>query len=69
MYSFVVVLQATKFKDGEKKMYKWFIGQIMRETKGLADPNQVNAALCDALGCKLEDVADMLGSKQKKNKK
>ncbi|CDS07095.1 hypothetical protein LRAMOSA09618 [Lichtheimia ramosa] len=61
--------QATKFKDGEKKMYKWFIGQIMRETKGLADPNQINAALCDALGCKLEDVADMLGSKQKKNKK
>ena len=29
----------------------------MRETKGMADPTQVNSALCNALGCKPEDIA------------
>ena len=47
-----------KFQNGEIKVFKWFIGQIMRETKGMADPTQVNIALCNALGCKPEDIID-----------
>ncbi|KAI9247508.1 Aspartyl/glutamyl-tRNA amidotransferase subunit B [Phascolomyces articulosus] len=75
--------QVMKFQQGEVKVFKWFIGQIMRETKGMADPIQVNNALCDALGCKPEDItaAEVAtkgplsgkkkgsGGKQKKNKK
>ncbi|KAI8142522.1 Aspartyl/glutamyl-tRNA amidotransferase subunit B [Fennellomyces sp. T-0311] len=70
--------QVVKFQDGEMKVFKWFIGQIMRETKGMADPLQVNQALCDALGCKPEDIAEAEaksmankkgGKQSKKNKK
>ncbi|KAI9311936.1 Aspartyl/glutamyl-tRNA amidotransferase subunit B [Dichotomocladium elegans] len=60
--------QTALFQKGELKMFKWFVGQVMRETKGMADANQINAALCEALQCKLEDVADFVGGKQKKKK-
>ncbi|KAI9490523.1 Aspartyl/glutamyl-tRNA amidotransferase subunit B [Zychaea mexicana] len=49
--------QVAKFQNGEMKVFKWFIGQIMRKTKGMADPVQINKALCEALGCKSEDIA------------
>jgi aspartyl-tRNA(Asn)/glutamyl-tRNA(Gln) amidotransferase subunit B len=48
-------------------MFKWFIGQVMKETKGLADPVALNQILSDTLGCKLEDMDP--GSASKKSKK
>ncbi|KAL0074746.1 aspartyl/glutamyl-tRNA amidotransferase subunit B [Phycomyces blakesleeanus] len=65
------VEKAETIRNGEPKMYNWFIGQLMRETKGLADPTELNNALCNALGCKLEDMtsAPAGGSAIKKTKK
>ncbi|KAI9019312.1 aspartyl/glutamyl-tRNA amidotransferase subunit B [Phycomyces nitens] len=66
--------KAETIRNGEPKMYNWFIGQMMRETKGLADPTELNIILCSALGCKLEDmttaatVGNTSGKKQKKIK-
>lgn len=49
------------------KVFKWFVGQVMRETRGLADPSLVNSALCEALGCKPEDIAHV--EERRKTKK
>jgi aspartyl-tRNA(Asn)/glutamyl-tRNA(Gln) amidotransferase subunit B len=50
-------------------MFKWFIGQVMRETKGMADPVALNQVLSDALGCRLEDMVKAGGAQSKKSKK
>ncbi|KAI8336671.1 Aspartyl/glutamyl-tRNA amidotransferase subunit B [Chlamydoabsidia padenii] len=59
--------KAITIQQGDPKMFKWFIGQVMRETKGLADPVALNQILSESLGCKLEDMD--AGSTSKKSKK
>lgn len=43
-------LQAKAVQNGDSKLYKWFIGQVMGRTKGMADPNTLNQALSESLG-------------------
>ncbi|ORZ12690.1 Aspartyl/glutamyl-tRNA amidotransferase subunit B [Absidia repens] len=61
--------KAKTIQQGDPKMFKWFIGQVMRETKGSADPMTLNQVLSDALGCRLEDVEKSGGAQAKKSKK
>ncbi len=42
--------QATQFRAGRDKLLGFFVGQLMRETGGKADPRQANSLLRDALG-------------------
>ncbi|ORY92085.1 amidotransferase subunit B [Syncephalastrum racemosum] len=58
--------KADAVRSGTLKFFPWFIGQAMRESKGRADPVELNKILCDLLGCKPEDVA-ALSKKKKKN--
>ncbi len=41
--------EVERFKGGEEKLMQFFIGQIMKETKGNADPGLASQALKDAL--------------------
>jgi Asp-tRNA(Asn)/Glu-tRNA(Gln) amidotransferase B subunit len=34
-----------KYKTGNEGVFKFFVGQVMRETKGQANPQIVNAIL------------------------
>ncbi|SAL96483.1 hypothetical protein [Absidia glauca] len=62
--------KANTIRQGDPKMFKWFIGQVMKETKGLADPVALNQILSDTLGCRLEDMdAGSASKKSKKSKK
>ena len=42
--------QAEQFRSGKEKVLGFFVGRVMRETAGKADPKRVNALLRDALG-------------------
>ena len=41
--------QVTQFRDGKEKVLGFFVGRVMRETAGKADPKQVNELLRKAL--------------------
>ena len=42
--------QVEQFKSGNEKIIGWFVGQVMRETGGKANPGMVNRVLRDKLG-------------------
>jgi aspartyl-tRNA(Asn)/glutamyl-tRNA(Gln) amidotransferase subunit B len=42
--------QVEKFKAGNDKLIGWFVGQVMKETQGKANPKLVNELLRKALG-------------------
>ena len=37
------------YKNGNERVLKYFVGQIMKETKGSANPKMVNDILSDLL--------------------
>ncbi len=41
--------QVKKYKEGKTKLFGFFIGQVMKATKGAADPQKVNKLLKEAL--------------------
>jgi len=41
--------QLTRYLDGQEKLRGWFVGQVMRQTKGKANPGVVNRLLQTAL--------------------
>jgi aspartyl-tRNA(Asn)/glutamyl-tRNA(Gln) amidotransferase subunit B len=41
--------EAARWRGGEKKLFGFLVGQVMKRSKGRADPKQVNAALRQAL--------------------
>ncbi|KAI8085068.1 B subunit of glutamyl-tRNA amidotransferase [Halteromyces radiatus] len=61
--------KANTIKQGDPKLFKWFIGQVMKDTKGMADPVALNQVLSNALGCRLEDIEKNQGTSTKKLKK
>ncbi|KAI8379250.1 aspartyl/glutamyl-tRNA amidotransferase subunit B [Radiomyces spectabilis] len=64
--------KAETIRQGEPKMFNWFVGQVMRHTKGMADPTELNNMLCEVIGCRYEDVvtpATKESSKKSKKKK
>ncbi|MFY7698002.1 MAG: Asp-tRNA(Asn)/Glu-tRNA(Gln) amidotransferase subunit GatB [Legionella sp.] len=42
--------QANEFRQGKEKLLSFFIGMVMKETKGQADPAQINTSLKQHLG-------------------
>ena len=34
-----------QYKQGNKKIYRWFVGQVMKETRSQANPELVNDIL------------------------
>ncbi|KAI8061726.1 Aspartyl/glutamyl-tRNA amidotransferase subunit B [Gongronella butleri] len=46
--------KAETIRQGNPKMFKWFIGQAMKGTKGMADPVVLNKALALELDCEIE---------------
>ena len=42
--------QVAELRAGKTRLLGFFVGQVMRETRGKADPRQVNALLKEALG-------------------
>lgn len=42
--------EVERYRNGEKKLLQWFIGQIMKETRGNADPGVAQGMLEDLLG-------------------
>ena len=42
--------QAEKVRAGDKKVVGWFVGQVMKATKGKANPGLVNRLLGSKLG-------------------
>ncbi len=41
--------QVTKYLSGKKKVFGFFVGQVLKQTKGKADPSVVNSLLKEAL--------------------
>ena len=41
--------EAQRFRDGDKKVLNFLIGQVMKQTRGKADPGQVRTALAEKL--------------------
>ena len=41
--------QKKQFKEGNTKVLGWFVGQVMKETKGQANPAVVNKVIIDKL--------------------
>lgn len=41
--------QATQYREGKDKLFGFFVGQVMKETKGKANPKQVNDLLKEKL--------------------
>ena len=39
-----------KYRSGNEGVFKFFVGQVMRETRGQANPQMVNETLKDVLG-------------------
>ncbi|KAM3585931.1 hypothetical protein VKS41_002469 [Umbelopsis sp. WA50703] len=60
--------KVSSIRSGNTKLATWLIGQIMRDTRGLADPVTLNKVLEEALGVKL-DVASNNTTPGKKSKK
>ena len=50
--------QLADYKKGKEKLFGYFIGQIMKETKGKANPSQVNDLLKKKLQSAHPDVSD-----------
>lgn len=42
--------EVERLKGGEEKLMGWFVGQVMRESKGKANPGMVNKLLKEKLG-------------------
>jgi len=42
--------EVERYKNGETKLTGFFVGQIMKETKGKANPKVVNELLAKLLG-------------------
>jgi aspartyl-tRNA(Asn)/glutamyl-tRNA(Gln) amidotransferase subunit B len=41
--------EVARYKGGEKKLYGFLVGQVMKRSEGRADPKLVNAAVQEAL--------------------
>jgi aspartyl-tRNA(Asn)/glutamyl-tRNA(Gln) amidotransferase subunit B len=41
--------QAAEYRSGKEKLFGFFVGQVMKETGGKANPAQVNQILKDKL--------------------
>jgi aspartyl-tRNA(Asn)/glutamyl-tRNA(Gln) amidotransferase subunit B len=41
--------EVERYKNGEKQLFGFFVGQVMRESKGQADPGVVNKLLIEKL--------------------
>ena len=41
--------QLEQYKSGKEKLFGFFVGQVMKESKGKANPGQVNKLLKDKL--------------------
>ena len=39
-----------RYRDGEKRLIGFLVGQVMKRSSGKADPRRVNELLRDALG-------------------
>ncbi|CAO3611752.1 unnamed protein product [Cunninghamella echinulata] len=61
--------KAKTIKSGDPKMFKWFVGQIMKETKGMADPVTLNHVLSEILNCDIDQINSFNTNKKKKSKK
>jgi hypothetical protein len=68
-HRFFFSLQVTSIRSGNTKLATWLIGQIMRDTRGLADPVTLNKVLEEALGVTLEGLNTNGGSGKSKSKK
>ncbi|MDR1976106.1 MAG: Asp-tRNA(Asn)/Glu-tRNA(Gln) amidotransferase subunit GatB [Campylobacteraceae bacterium] len=44
--------KANELKNGKEKLFGFFVGQVMKESKGAANPSKVNELLKDKLGLK-----------------
>jgi len=42
--------EVTAYRNGKTKLMGFFVGQVMRETKGKANPKMVNEILQEKLG-------------------
>ena len=42
--------QVKTYREGKESLMGWFVGQVMRETKGKADPQTAQSILKDLLG-------------------
>ena len=42
--------QVEAYKDGKVQLFGFFVGQVMKETKGRANPQEVNKLLKELLG-------------------
>ena len=42
--------QVSQFREGNEKVLGWFVGQVMKATKGQANPGMVNQLLRKKLG-------------------
>ncbi|CAO3622070.1 unnamed protein product [Cunninghamella blakesleeana] len=60
--------KAKTIQSGDPKMFKWFVGQAMKETKGMADPVTLNHVLSEILNCNIDQM-NSIGNKRKKSKK
>ena len=50
------VAQVKQFKDGNSKLLGFFVGQVMKDTQGKANPKQVNQILNE---CMLMDILNL----------
>ena len=41
--------QVNAYKNGKEKLFGFFVGQVMKETQGKANPNTINKILKDLL--------------------
>ena len=42
--------EAARYRGGETRLHGWFVGHVMRATRGAANPELVNRLLRDKLG-------------------
>ena len=42
--------QVEQYRSGKDKVFGFFVGQVMKETQGKANPGEVNKMLVDKLG-------------------
>ncbi|KAG2214007.1 hypothetical protein INT47_001278 [Mucor saturninus] len=62
--------KATAVQNGDSKLFKWFIGQAMGRTRGMADSNVLNQVLSSSLGWNsYEEMIQSIEEKPKVNKK
>lgn len=63
--------KVTEYFDGKDKLFGYFLGQVMKETGGKANPGEVNKLLIEALrhdnllnGCTTEDVISFVNTEK-----